>query len=67
MESKFTEKNLQDIKEFDIPKNLSPAEKKKVYLERTGSSTSHKVGAVEVECVYGGMKLDTLLADLVCE
>ena len=66
MESKFKD-NLQDIKELRIPEGLNPDEKKKVYLEKTGSGTMHKVGAVEVECVYGGMKLDKMLADLICE
>ena len=67
MKGKFTANDLQDIKNLEIPKNSSPAEKKKIYLERTGSSTLHNVGTVEVECVYGGMKLDKMLADLICE
>jgi hypothetical protein len=66
MESKFKD-NLQDIQEIKIPKNSSPTEKKKFYLGMTGSSTSHKIDAVEVECVYGNMKLDRMLADLICE
>lgn len=71
MESDFsrfkTLKTLKDICEVEISQELSPAEKKKEYIRQTGSSTAHMVGDVEVECVYGSMKLEKMLADLICE
>ena len=30
-------------------------------------STAHMVGEIEVECVYGDMELEKMLADLICE
>ena len=59
--------SLQDILKVDFSPGLTPAEKKEVYLEQVGSSTAHMVDAVEVECVYGNMKLDKMLADLICK
>jgi len=57
---------LTDIRTIKIPKELSPAEKQKEFIRQVGSSTAYKVGDVEVECVYGNMKLDKMLADLIC-
>ena len=68
MESDFSRfRKLKDICEVEISQELSPAEKKKEYIRQTGSSTAHMVGNVEVECVYGNMKLEKMLADLICE
>ncbi len=68
MESDFSRfRNLKDICEVEISQELTPAEKKKEYIRQTGNSTVHKVGDVEVECVYGSMKLEKMLADLICE
>ncbi|MGN0678018.1 MAG: DUF6870 family protein [Ruminococcus sp.] len=68
MESDFSRfRKLKDICEVEISQELSPAEKKKEYIRQTGSSTAHMVGDVEVECVYGNMKLEKMLADLICE
>lgn len=68
MESDFSRfRRLKDICELEISQELSPAEKKKEYIRQTGSSTVHMVGDVEVECVYGNMKLEKMLADLICE
>ena len=68
MESDFSRfRKLKDICEFEISQELSPAEKKKEYIRQTGSSTAHMVGNVEVECVYGNMKLEKMLTDLICE
>ena len=58
---------LKDICEVEISQELCPSEKKKEYIRQTGSSTVHKVGNVEVECVYGSMKLEKMLADIICE
>ena len=68
MESDFSRfRKLKDICEVEISQELSPTEKKKEYIRQTGSSTAHMVGDVEVECVYGNMKLEKMLADLICE
>lgn len=68
MESDFSRfRKLKDICEVEISQELSPAEKKKEYIRQTGSSTAHMVGNVEVECVYGNMKLEKILTDLICE
>ncbi len=68
MESDFSRfRKLKDICEVEISQELSPAEKKKEYIRQTGSSTAHMVGNVEVECVYGNMKLEKMLTDLICE
>lgn len=68
MESDFSRFiKLKDIREVEISQELCPAEKKKEYIRQTGSSTVHKVGNVEVECVYGSMKLEKILADIICE
>ena len=64
MESDFSRfRKLKDICEVEISQELSPAEKKKEYIRQTGSSTAHMVGNVEVECVYGNMKLEKILTD----
>lgn len=66
MESNFSRlSDLQDICDIEISQELCFAEKKKAYIEKTGSNTSHKVGSVEVECVYGNMKLNKMLVDLI--
>ena len=44
---------LKDIREVEISQELCSAEKKKEYIRQTGRSIVHKVGNVEVECVYG--------------
>lgn len=68
MESDFSRfRKLKDICEVEISQELSPAEKKKEYIRQTGNSTAHMVGNVEVECVYGNMKLEKMLTDLICE
>lgn len=68
MESDFSRfRKLKDICEVEISQELSLAEKKKEYIRQTGSSTAHMVGNVEVECVYGNMKLEKMLTDLICE
>ena len=68
MESDFSRfRKLKDICEVEISQELSPAGKKKEYIRQTGSSTAHMVGNVEVECVYGNMKLEKMLTDLICE
>lgn len=68
MESDFSRfSKLKDICEVEISQELCPAEKKKEYIKQTGSSTAHKVGDVEVECVYGSMSLEKILADIICE
>ncbi|MCM1508105.1 MAG: hypothetical protein NC177_13380 [Ruminococcus flavefaciens] len=68
MESDFSRFiKLKDICEVEISQELCPAEKKREYIRQTGSSTNHKVGDVEVECVYGSMKLEKMLADIICE
>ncbi len=62
MESDFSHvRSLADICEVEISQELSPAEKKKEYIRQTGSSTVHMVGEIEVECVYGDMKLEKCL------
>lgn len=67
MESDFSRfKKLKDICEVEISQELTPAEKKASYLQQVGSSTTHQVGDVEVECVYGNMDINKMLADLVC-
>lgn len=68
MESDFSRFNkLKDICEVEISQELCPAEKKKEYIRQTGSSTVHRVGNIEVECVYGNMKLEKMLTDLICK
>lgn len=67
MESDFGRfQKLKDICEVEISQELTPAEKKAAYLQQVGSSTTHLVGDVEVECVYGNMNLNKMLADLIC-
>ena len=67
MESDFSRfSRLRDIREVEISQELCPAEKKKDYIRQTGSSTVHKVGNVEVECAYGSMNLEKILADIIC-
>ncbi len=67
MEGDFSRfKKLKDICEVEISQELTPAEKKAAYLKQVGSSTTHQVGDVEVECVYGDMDISKMLADLVC-
>ncbi len=67
MESDFSRfKKLKDICEVEISQELTPAEKKEAYLHQVGSSVAHRVGDVEVECVYGDMDIHKMLADLVC-
>ena len=63
--NRFTE--IKDISEVNIDRNLDPSEKKKEYLGKVGSSSLHKVGDIQVECVYGEMKLENMLADLICK
>lgn len=66
MDSDFSDfTNAKDISDVEIKKSADPAEKKRAYLHQTGSSTIHKVGDVEVECVYGGQKLEKMLSDLI--
>ena len=68
MESDFSRvRSLKDICEVEISQELSPAEKKKEYIRQVGTSTAHMVGEIEVECVYGDMELEKMLADLICE
>lgn len=68
MESDFSRfSKSKDICEVEISQELCPAEKKKEYIKQTGSSTSHRVGNIEVECVYGNMKLEKMLIDLLCK
>ena len=68
MESDFSRfSKLKDIRDVEILQELSPAEKKKEYIRQTGSSTAHRVGNVEVECAYGNMNLEKILADLICK
>lgn len=67
MESDFSRfSKLRDIREVEISQELCQAEKKKEYIRQTGSSTVHKVGNVEVECAYGSMNLEKILADIIC-
>lgn len=67
MESDFSRfKKLKDICEVEISQELTPTEKKAAYLQQVESSTTHQVGDVEVECVYGNMDINKMLADLVC-
>lgn len=67
MENDFSRfSRLRDIREVEISQELCPAEKKKEYIRQTGSSTVHKVGNVEVECAYGSMNLEKILADIIC-
>lgn len=67
MESDFSRfKNLKDLCEVEISQELTPTEKKDSYLHQVGSSTTHRVGDVEVECVYGDMDINKMLADLIC-
>lgn len=67
MESDFSRfSKLRDIREVEISQELCPTEKKKEYIRQTGSSTVHKVGNVEVECAYGSMNLEKILADIIC-
>ncbi len=69
MESDFSDfsrlNEIRDICELEISQELSPAEKKKEYIKHTGSSTHHKVGSVEVECVYGDVPIEKMLSDLI--
>lgn len=68
MESDFSDfTQAKDIREVGIDRNANPSEKKKAYLHQTGSSSIHKVGEVEVECVYGEHRLETMLSDLISE
>ena len=68
MESDFSRvRSLKDICEVEISQELCPAEKKKEYMGQVGTSTAHMVGEIEVECVYGDMELEKMLADLICE
>jgi hypothetical protein len=55
---------LCDLENVNIPKELTPDEKKKEYLRQTGSSTMHKVGDITVTCSYGDMDLDKMLDDI---
>lgn len=67
MESDFSRfKKLKDICEVEISQELTPTEKKAAYLQQVGSSTKHQVDDVEVECIYGNMDINKMLADLVC-
>lgn len=67
MESDFSRfSKLKDICDVEISQELSPTEKKKEYIRQTGSSTTHRVGDVEVECAYGSMNLEKILADIIC-
>lgn len=59
--------NLNDIRDVKFSKEMSTDEKKKEFIRQVGSSKVHMVGDVKVECVYGNMKLDKMLADLICE
>ena len=68
MESDFScVRSLKDICEVEISQELSPTEKKKEYMRQVGTSAAHMVGEIEVECVYGDMELEKMLADLICE
>ena len=55
---------LYDLENVNIPKELTPDEKKKEYLRQTGSSTMHKVGGITVTCSYGDMDLNKMLDDI---
>lgn len=67
MESDFRRfQNLKNLCEVEISQELTPAEKKAACLHQVGNSTAHRVGNVEVECVYGDMDIQKMLADLVC-
>lgn len=57
---------LKDLCEVEISQELAPSEKKADYLRQVGSSTAHRVGDVEVECVYGDMDIHKMLADFIC-
>lgn len=71
MESDFTHfdkpEELCNICEIQIPQGFSTAEKKTEYIRQTGSSIRHRVGAVEVECVYGDIPVEKMLHDLISE
>ena len=68
MESDFSHfDNSRDICEIEISQELSTPEKLKEYIRQTGSSTRHRVGAVEVECVYGDIPVEKMLHDLISE
>jgi len=71
MESDFTHfdkpEKLCNICEIEIPQESGVAEKKTEYIRQTGSSTHHRVGAVEVECVYGDIPVEKMLHDLISE
>lgn len=56
----------KEVRDFQLIAS-DPAEKKKEYVGKVGSSTKHKVGTIEVECVYGDMQLTKMLADMICE
>lgn len=67
MESDFSRfKILKDLCEVEISQELTPSDKKAEYLHQVGSSTAHRVGDVEVECVYGDMDIHKMLADFIC-
>ena len=68
MESDFSHfDNSRDICQIEISPELSTPEKSEEYIRQTGSSTRHKVGAVEVECVYGDLPIGKMLKDLILE
>ena len=57
---------LRDIREVELSSELTTEEKKQEYLRQMGNSTVHKVGTIEVECIFGDMKLENMLNDLIC-
>lgn len=56
---------LRDICSIEISQELSTPEKLKEFIRQTGSSTNYKVGAAEVECVYGDLSVKEMLNDLI--
>ncbi len=71
MESDFSHVDYSgeicDISQIHISQELSTPEKSEEYIRQTGSSTHHKVGAVEVECIYGDTPIEKMLHDLIFE
>ena len=66
MESDFSHfDNSRDICKIEISQELSTPEKLKEFIRQTGSSTNYKVGAAEVECVYGDLSVSKMLHDLI--
>jgi hypothetical protein len=55
----------QNICDIEISSELSIAERQEQFLQKTGSSTVHKVGDGTVKCTYGEMNLRKMVADLV--